>query len=84
MADMVSCEAPFSPGAFWTHHDFLYEQAQGLSEPELERHANDLGLDTEAFENCRASEKTSDYVERDKRSAPREGARGTPAFFVNG
>jgi protein-disulfide isomerase len=26
----------------------------------------------------------SDYVERDKRSALREGARGTPAFFVNG
>jgi len=80
----IATQCAGEQGAFWIYHDFLYEQAQGLSEPELARYAMDLGLDIQAFETCLRSEEISEYVERDKRSALREGARGTPAFFVNG
>jgi protein-disulfide isomerase len=80
----IAAQCAGEQGAFWKYHDFLYEQAQGLSESELARYATDLELDFQAFETCLQSEKMSDYVERDKRSALREGARGTPAFFVNG
>jgi protein-disulfide isomerase len=80
----IAAQCAGEQGAFWIYHDFLYEQAQGLSEPQLTRYALDLGLNTQAFETCLQSVEISDYVERDKRSAFREGAMGTPAFFVNG
>jgi protein-disulfide isomerase len=80
----IAAQCAGEQGAFWKYHDFLYEQAEGLTESELERYAMDLGLNIQAFETCLQSEKMSEYVERDKRSALREGARGTPAFFVNG
>jgi protein-disulfide isomerase len=80
----IAAQCAGEQGAFWIYHDFLYEQAQGLSEPQLTQYALDLGLNTQAFETCLQSVEISDYVERDKRSAFREGAIGTPAFFVNG
>jgi protein-disulfide isomerase len=80
----IAAQCAGEQGAFWLYHDFLYEQAQGLSEPQLTRYALELGLDNQAFATCLHSVEISDYVERDKRSAFREGAMGTPAFFVNG
>ena len=80
----IAAQCAGEQGAFWIYHDFLYEQAQGLTKPELARYAMELGLDIQTFETCLQSEEMSDYVERDKRSALREGVRGTPAFFVNG
>jgi len=80
----IASQCAGEQGAFWMYHDFLFEQAQGLTESELARYAMDLGLNTLAFEACVQSEKVRDYVDRDKRSAFREGALGTPAFFVNG
>jgi protein-disulfide isomerase len=83
-AAAIAAQCAGEQGAFWIYHDFLYEQAQGLSEPQLTQYALDLGLNTQAFETCLQSAEIRDYVERDKRSAFREGAIGTPAFFVNG
>ena len=80
----IAAQCAGEQGAFWTYHDFLYEQAKGLTESELVSYAMGLRLNTRDFETCLQSEKMSDYVERDKRSAFREGAMGTPAFFVNG
>jgi len=80
----IASQCAGEQGAFWVYHDFLFEQAQGLTESELARYAMDLGLDTLAFEACVQSEAVKEYVDRDKRSAFREGALGTPAFFVNG
>lgn len=80
----IAAQCAGEQDAFWIYHDFLYEQAQGLTEPDLARYAVDLGFDIQSFETCLQSEKMVDYVERDKRSALREGAMGTPAFFVNG
>ena len=80
----IAVQCAGEQGAFWIYHDFLYEQAQGLTKPELARYAMELGLDIQTFETCLQSEEMSDYVVRDKRSALREGVRGTPAFFVNG
>jgi protein-disulfide isomerase len=80
----IASQCAGEQGAFWMYHDFLFEQAEGLTESELARYAMALGLNTLAFEACVQSEKVRDYVDRDKRSAFREGALGTPAFFVNG
>ena len=80
----IASQCAGEQGAFWAYHDYLSEEAQGLSPPQLAGYAALLGLDTGAFETCAQSDSTRDYVERDKRSALREGARGTPAFFVNG
>jgi protein-disulfide isomerase len=80
----IAAQCAGEQGAFWIYHDYLYEKAQGLTKAELADYAAELGLDTRTFGTCMQSEEIKEYVDRDKRSAFRAGARGTPAFFVNG
>jgi protein-disulfide isomerase len=80
----IAAQCAGEQGAFWTYHDYLFEKAEGLTVAELENYAEALGLSTRSFETCMQSDEMREYVERDQRSAFREGARGTPAFFVNG
>jgi len=80
----IAAQCAGEQGAFWIYHDYLFEKAKGLTVAELENYAAELGLDTRSFETCMQSDEAREYVERDQRSAFREGVRGTPAFFVNG
>jgi protein-disulfide isomerase len=80
----IASQCAGEQGAFWIYHDYLYEKAQGLTAAELLGYAGELGLDARVFDSCSRSEEIREYVERDKRSAFRECALGTPAFFVNG
>jgi len=80
----IAAQCAGEQGAFWIYHDYLYEKAKGITEAELSGYAEELGLDAQVFDSCARSEEIRDYVERDKRSAFREGAIGTPAFFING
>lgn len=80
----VAAECAGKQGAFWEYHDYLFEKATSLAPPALTGYAVELGLDHQAFESCVRSDEIREYVSRDERSALREGARGTPAFFVNG
>lgn len=80
----IAAQCAGRQGAFWAYHDYLFEEAAGFTERELAGYAEQLGLDRRAFEECTRSEDIREYVDRDKRSALREGALGTPAFFVNG
>jgi len=80
----IAAQCAGRQGAFWGYHDYLFEQAAGFTEQELAGYAEQLGLDRRAFEECTRSEDIREYVDRDQRSALREGALGTPAFFVNG
>lgn len=80
----IAAECAGKQGAFWEYHNHLFEKATSLAPPALLDYAVELGLDSQAFEACVRSDETREYVSRDERSAIREGARGTPAFFVNG
>ncbi len=76
--------AAMRQGQFWPYHEQLFANAHALSEPDLERYAEDLGLDLRQFRADFADPRTAELVRRDKERAERYGCRGTPNFLING
>lgn len=71
-------------GKFWEMHDLLFENQGALSDEDLERYAERVGLDLERFRRDVRSEETRRRIEQDKELGRRLGVTGTPTFFVNG
>ena len=69
---------------FWEYHDKIFENQRQLKEPDLKRYAEELSLDTAAFNECLDSGKFTEDVKRDYREGSAAGVNSTPAFFVNG
>ncbi|MBN1960820.1 MAG: DsbA family protein [Deltaproteobacteria bacterium] len=71
-------------GKFWKMHDLLFAEQQSLDDAGLEAKAKTIGLNIDKFKNCLSSNKYSNQIKSDQTLAVRLGARGTPAFFING
>jgi protein-disulfide isomerase len=71
-------------GKFWEYHDKLFANQAALQRSDLERYAQDLGLDLNRFKQALDSGKFKLAVSADQRLAQQIGADGTPSFFVNG
>ncbi|MBI4817384.1 MAG: thioredoxin domain-containing protein [Deltaproteobacteria bacterium] len=71
-------------GKFWEMHDTLFANQQALTEPDLEKHATSLGLDVGKIREAVSSGRFKKVIADDQAVANRVGARGTPAFFING
>ena len=69
---------------FWPYHDMLFANPRALEDEDLLRYAEELGLDTERFEQCVAAGEYRDQVETESREARSMGISGTPAFLING
>jgi protein-disulfide isomerase len=68
---------------FWEMADRLFA-APSLDDAAIEQAAKDVGLDVAKVKDAIATQKHRARVERDQRLVMGLGARGTPAFFVNG
>jgi protein-disulfide isomerase len=77
-------EAAAAQDRFWEYHDALYAAQSRLSGPLLLALARELRLDADRFASELEDGRWRERVARDVRSAQASGARGTPAFFVNG
>lgn len=73
-------------GKFWPYHDRLFQNQGGLAytEAKLKHYASEMGLVSKVFSQCLGSGKFLKKVEGETAVAAFLGARGTPAFFVNG
>lgn len=69
---------------FWEYHDVLYAHQDALEIGKLQTYAADLGLDTELFNDCLASELRAPTVIADRQLGLDRGVAGTPTFFFNG
>jgi protein-disulfide isomerase len=80
----VASECAAEQNAFWDYHDMLFLNNKNITfnTENLKRFAQELGLDTEAFDACLDSEKYINKVAADYDEADRRGATGTPTFFV--
>jgi hypothetical protein len=67
-------------GKFWEMRGRLFEDYRAL-EP-FAAHAEAIGLDMAAFENCMSSGKHADEIRRDMSEARKAGVTGTPAFVL--
>lgn len=74
---------------FWAYHDKLFDEQAGenqgaFSKDNLKRFAADLGLDTQAFNECLDSGRHAATVQTETRASQSLGVGSTPTFLVNG
>jgi protein-disulfide isomerase len=79
-----AAECANEQGKFWEMHDLLYEKQDQLSADLYPDLADQLGLDTQQFEECLTSGQYADEVSADLQAGTSYGVSGTPTFFVNG
>jgi protein-disulfide isomerase len=69
---------------FWAAHKKLFENQKALTRPDLEKYAGELGLDVAKVKAALDGGKHQAGIKADQELATKTGARGTPAFFING
>lgn len=67
-------------GKYWEMHDRLFQNQRAL-EP-WSGHAEALGLDVAAFDQCMSSDRYAEAVRQDQAEASKAGATGTPSFVL--
>jgi protein-disulfide isomerase len=71
-------------GKFWQMHDKLFDNQQSIKRPDLEKYAQELGLDMTRFKQALDSGTYKARVDADFAFGQSLGVTGTPAFFING
>ena len=77
-------EAAREQGKFWEMHDKLFANQAALTRPDLDKYAQELGLNMAKFKDAMDNHKFKDRIKKDSDDAAKFGARGTPNFFING
>jgi len=84
MPAALAAEAAGKQGKFWEMHDKLFENQKALAEEGYVTWAGELGLDVAQFKKDMADEGLKKKILDQQTQGTTLGARGTPAFFVNG
>jgi protein-disulfide isomerase len=69
---------------FWQMHDAMMEHQTELDRAHLEQYAQAAGLDMTRFRAALDGHTHAAGIDADMAAAAAVGARGTPAFFING
>lgn len=80
----MAAECAGEQGKFWDMHDALFEGQRQLEDADLEGYAKKVGVDVGKWKTCVSDNKFSKRIDAHQRQATQLGARGTPAFFING
>jgi protein-disulfide isomerase len=70
--------------AFWKFHDLLFANQRSLTEENLAKWAQQVGVNAEKYKAAIASGQYAKKVDEDMALAKKIGASGTPAFRING
>ena len=62
----------------------IFQNQTSLGVEDLKRYAQEIRLDTKAFDSCLDGGQASARVQKSVEAGNRAGVSGTPAFFVNG
>lgn len=80
----IAAEAAGKQGKFWEMHDKLFENNKALTDENFVAWAGELGLNVEQFKKDLADPALDKKVTAQQAQGMTVGARGTPAFFING
>ena len=83
----LASEAALAAGAqgkFWPMHDILFANQRNLKREDLEKYAQEIGLNVDKFKSDLDSGKFKEQIKADQEEARKHGARGTPTSFING
>lgn len=81
-AEASECAA--DQNKFWEFIDVAFEKQDTLSDAALSEWGEELGLDTDLYERCRASNIKREMIQAEYDAGRERGVTGTPTFFVNG
>jgi protein-disulfide isomerase len=84
MPAAIAAVAAAEQGKFWQMHDKLFANQQALGQADLEKYAQEIGLDMAKFKAAVDNPKTKALVEADAKMGTNFGVGGTPSFFMNG
>ena len=79
-----AAQAAHRQNKFWAYHRLLFSHPSDFSDEHFFTLARELGLDVNRFKKDYADPTLATEVARQKELAVSRGARGTPAFFING
>ncbi len=71
-------------GRFWAMHDKLFAKQQQLERANLDKYAQEAGLNMAKFKAAMDQHSYKDQIDKDSKDGTAAGASGTPAFFING
>lgn len=71
-------------GKFWEFHDLVFKNQQALARPDLEKYAQEAGLDMAKFKAALDSGKYKAAVDADMALGGQVYVQGTPTMFING
>jgi protein-disulfide isomerase len=71
-------------GKAWEMHDKMFGNQQALSEADLDKYAQEIGLNVAKFKKDFADPKIKEQIQSDQALANSVGANGTPTFMING
>jgi predicted DsbA family dithiol-disulfide isomerase len=76
--------AAANQGKFWPMHDLLFANQKALERPDLDKYAQQLGLDMQKFKADFDSDATTQRIAADRALADQLGIRGTPTLYIDG
>jgi protein-disulfide isomerase len=71
-------------GKAWEMHDKMFANQQALSQADLEKYAQEIGLNVGKFKKDLEDPKIKEQIQSDQTLANSVGANGTPTFMING
>ena len=71
-------------GKFWEMHDKLFANQQKLERADLDKYAQDIGLNMGKFKDALDKHTFKDQIDKDSSEGTALGASGTPSLFING
>ena len=84
MPAALAAEAAREQGKFWEMHDKLFTNQVHLDRKDIDKYAQDIGLDMGKYKEAMDKEHGKERIKSDMAEAEKFGARGTPNFFING
>jgi protein-disulfide isomerase len=84
MPAALAAEAAGKQGKFWEMHDKLFENMRDLTDENFDKWAGEIGLDVGKFKKDMQDPALKKKIEQQQQQGNVLGARGTPAFFING
>ena len=79
-----AAECAGEQGKYYEMHDMLFDRGVSGGVSSFKNYAEQLGLDTAAFNSCLDSGEMAAEVKADMQAGASQGIRGTPGFIING
>jgi protein-disulfide isomerase len=78
----AAAECAGDQGKYWQMHEKLFTHQQALSAPDLERYAQEVGVEPAKFKQCVDADAHGAKIRKDLTDAQAAGITGTPTFFL--